>query len=627
MQTAERDRVQEQASSPALARFNHALALHRRGQLDAAVDGYGQTLALDPGWAMAHNNRANALQDLGQYEAALADCLRALALQPDLPEAHFNHGNALQALRRMDAALAAYDQAIRLRPDYAQAYCNRCVVLHDLKQVEAAVQSCQRATQLLPDMAEAHANLGIALQDAGQLQAAVQSYTRALQLQPDYPFLRGVLLHARLKACDWTGFDAALTDVLQRIAQGQPVAPPFVVLGLTDDPALQLRAAQAWMQAKCPPNPALGPLPQRRRAGKIRIGYFNAAFYGHANSYLLARVYECHDRSRFECIAFSSGPPAQDAMRARLLAAFDRFIDIRAMSDVEVAQLARTMEIDIAVDLRGYSQDARSGIFALRCAPVQVSYLGYPGTLAAPYIDYLIADATVVTPSSRPYLPERVAYLPHCYQPNDNTRAIAETTCTRQDLGLPADGFVYCCFNNNHKILPASFALWMRILHAVPNSVLWLLADNPDVVRNLRAEAQKRAVDPSRLVFAPRIEPSEHLARHRLADLALDTLPYNSHTTTSDALWAGLPLLTLPGTSFTARVAASVLQAIELPELIASSEEDYVAKALALALGASQLKAIREKLREKRCTAPLFDSERSTRALEAVFERMVDRNI
>ena len=308
MQTAERDREQELVSLQALACFNHALALHRRGQLDDAVAGYGQTLALDPEWAMAHNNRANALQDLGQFEAALADCLRALALQPDLPEAHFNHGNALQALRRMDAALAAYDQAIRLRPDYAQAYCNCGVVLHDLKQVEAAVQSCQRATELLPNMAEAHANLGIAQQDAGQLQAAVQSYKRALQLQPDYPFLRGVLLHARLKACDWTGFDAALTDVLKRITQGQPVAPPFVVLGLTDDPALQLRAAQAWMQAKCPPNPALGPLPQRRRAGKVRIGYFNAAFHGHANSYLLARVYECHDRSRFECIAFSSCP-------------------------------------------------------------------------------------------------------------------------------------------------------------------------------------------------------------------------------------------------------------------------------------------------------------------------------
>ena len=309
-------------------------------------------------------------------------------------------------------------------------------------------------------------------------------------------------------------------------------------------------------------------------------------------------------------------------MRARLPAAFDRFIDIRAMSDVEVAQLARTMEIDIAVDLRGYSQDARSGIFALRCAPVQVSYLGYPGTLAAPYIDYLIADAIVVTPSSRPYLPERVAYLPHCYQPNDDTRAIAETTCTRQDLGLPADGFVYCCFNNNHKILPASFALWMHILHAVPNSVLWLLADNPDAVCNLRAEAQKRAIDPSPLHFAPRIEPKEHLARHRLADLALDTLPYYSHTTASDALWAGLPA----GTSFTARVPTSVLQAVELPELIANSEKDYVAKAVALAQDASQLQAIRDKLLEKRTSAALFDSERSSRALETVFEQMVDCN-
>jgi predicted O-linked N-acetylglucosamine transferase (SPINDLY family) len=339
----------------------------------------------------------------------------------------------------------------------------------------------------------------------------------------------------------------------------------------------------------------------------------------------MAELFELHDRSQFEIVGFSFGPTANDEIRQRLEKSFDQFIEVGSKSDVEVAKLSRDFNIDIAVDLKGFTKDGRTGIFAHRAAPIQVNYLGYPGTLGTDYIDYIIADKTLIPPQSQQFYSEKVVYLPNSYQVNDRKRIISERQFTRQELGLPENSFVFCCFNNNYKILPATFDGWMRILKSVDGSVLWLFKDNPWAVENLKKEAQKRGIDGQRLVFAEHMPLSEHLARHRQADLFLDTLPYNAHTTTSDALWAGLPVLTQMGGSFASRVAASLLNAIGLPELITSAQEEYEALAIELAMNPKKLSDIKYKLEINRFTAPLFDTPLFTKNIEAAYIKMMER--
>jgi predicted O-linked N-acetylglucosamine transferase (SPINDLY family) len=355
------------------------------------------------------------------------------------------------------------------------------------------------------------------------------------------------------------------------------------------------------------------------------VAYLSADFHDHATAYLMAEFFERHDSTRFETIAISFGPDRQDGMRQRLRQAFGQFIDVRGHSDAEVAQLLRSLEVDIAVDLKGYTQDCRTGILARRCAPVQVNYLGFPGTMGAPYIDYIVGDATVTPPGCERFYTEHIVRLPHSYQVNDRQRAIAAQTPTRQQQGLPDEGFVFACFNNNYKITPEVFGIWMRLLAQVQGSVLWLLADNDAAPAHLRSEAAARGIDSRRLVFAPRAPLPEHLARHRLADLFLDTLPYNAHTTASDALWAGLPVLTCLGASFAGRVAASLLRAAGLPELVATSLADYEALAFALATTPGRLAALRARLERSRLECPLFDTAAFVRSMERAYEEMVRR--
>jgi predicted O-linked N-acetylglucosamine transferase (SPINDLY family) len=388
---------------------------------------------------------------------------------------------------------------------------------------------------------------------------------------------------------------------------------------------LQRKASEIWVQDKHPFDDSLGPLVKRAQRDKIRIGYYSADFHNHATAYLMAEFFERHDRSKFELFAFSFGPDKQDGMRQRLTQSFDQFIDVRFNSDKEVAEFSRMLGIDIAVDLKGSTKDHRFGIFSYRAAPVQVSYIGYPGTMGADYIDYLIADKTVVPQEHQKHYSEKIIYLPDSYQVNDRKRVIADKTYTRQELGLPSEGFVFCCFNNNYKITPSVFDSWVRILKAVPNSVLWLFQDNPLAAINLRKEAKARGIDEARLVFAKSMPLDQHLARHSAADLFLDTLPYNAHTTASDALWAGLPLLTCMGESFASRVAASLLKAVGMPELIANTQEEYEAKAIELAQNPDQLNALKQKLQSNCLSAPLFNTEKITRHIEQAYANVYER--
>lgn len=627
-------------SDAALSSYDRALKLnptyaeahHNRGklltelkQMDEALASYDRALKLKPGYAEAYHDRAVTLEDLQRPEEAAASYGRAIAINPRLADSHYNLGIILRSLRRDPGALQCYDNALAVRPQFAEAYNNRGSVLHDMGRHEEALQSYARALAINPDLAEAHINTGNALQQLKRLDEALQSYRRALHLRPDAELLFGAFLHTKTLLCEWDGIDREIADLQSKIIQGKWVAQPHILLAFSDDLTLQRQIAEMAARQGDPVNRPLPPIPKRSRHEKIRVGYYSADYHDHATAHLAAGLFECHDRSTLQVVAFSFGPEKHDPMRRRLSAAFDQFIDVRAKSDREVAQLSRNLGIDIAVDLKGFTRDARPGIFAQRAAPIQVSFLGYPGTMGAPYIDYLIADEIIIPTANRQHYAESVVFMPNSYQVNDGKREIAEPALPRRSLGLPEDAFVFCCFNSSYKITPSVFACWMRILSRTPGSVLWLLGDNPGAAENLRKAAQMHDVDSGRLIFAPNVPVSEHLSRLRASDLCIDTFPCNAHTTASDALWVGVPLLTRCGNSFAARVAASLLSSIGLRELITTTEAQYEEMAVALADNPALLSEIKSRLQGNRLTSPLFDTTLFSRHLEDAYVQMYDR--
>ena len=583
-----------------------------------------KVLVLKPDSPEAHLNRGVALKELKRYEEALASYDRAIALYPDYSDAYNNRGNALTELRRYEDALLCYEQVLALNPDCAVPFSNRGVVLHELNRYEEAVLSYDKAIALNAEYAEANNNRGNTLFAIKRYDEALLNYTRALELQPDYKFLSGMCVLSRMKICEWSAFDDNFNQLAEKIGRHEQVSLPFPLLAMADSPFLQKEVALIYVQNECPENKALPEIPKRDRHDKIRIGYFSADFCNHPVSFLTAEMFELHNRERFELVAFCFGPEKKDEMRKRIEVAFDRFFDVRNLSDMDVAKLSRSLEIDIAIDLGGFTTDCRTGIFALRAAPVQISYIGYLGTMGASYIDYLIADAMIVPEESRGHYSEKIVYLP-CYQVNDTKRRIAEKIFTREECGLPKKGFVFCCFNNNYKITPGTFDGWMRILLQVEGSVLFLYADTDSAAVNLRKEAESRGVDSERLIFGKRLPRPEYLARYHVADLFLDTFPYNAGTTASDALWAGLPVLTCMGESFASRVAASLLNAIDLPELITATQGEYEALAIELATNPEKLGIIRRNLEQNRLTTPLFDTQLFTHHIEEAYRVMYER--
>jgi predicted O-linked N-acetylglucosamine transferase (SPINDLY family) len=606
------------------AHFNRGVMLQQSQELDAALESYDRVIAIKPDHAEAHANKAFALYLLKRFDAALASYDKAIAMRPDHATAYLHRGNALKETNQLEAALASYDQAIAIKPDYAEVYSNRGSVLFDLHRIDASLASFDRAIAIKPGYAEAYFNRASVLRVIRRFEAAAADFEAAAALDPDIRFLPGARLEARMQTCDWGEFDAGVAEVATSIEGGKPASHPFAFLTFSGSPKLQRRAAEIWVRETCPADDSLGAIHPRPAHSKIRVGYFSADFRNHPVSFLTAGLIETHDRSAFEVIAFSFGPDGEDDMRRRLRRAFDRFIDVRERSDRQIAELARSLELDIAIDLGGFTEGCRSRIFALRAAPLQLSYLGYLGTMGAPYMDYLVADSIIVPPEYRQHYAEKLLYLPS-YQANDSQRHIADRCFTRDELGLPDSGFVFCCFNANYKIQPATFAGWMRILTQVPGSVLMLSTDSATAVTNLRREALRLGVDPARLVFGARLPLPEYLARYRSADLFLDTLPYNAGTTASDALWAGLPVLTCTGESFASRVAASLLTTLELPDLITSTQAEYERRAIALATDAGRLAQVKQRLAVRRTTAVLFDTRRFARHLENGFRRIYER--
>jgi len=570
------------------ALYNHGLALKALGRPDEALAQFTQALAITSNDAEAWSNRGTVYNDLKDYQSAIADFDKALALQPNYALAHHNKANALFGLARYDDALAAYRQALALKPDLLESWTGAGLTLHKLERHDESAAA----------------------------------YETALQRNPSYPFLKGILLHQRMLTCDWHDTGNLIAEIESDIAAGKLSAEPFGWQGVaTSNRSLQA-CAELYNAATFPANYRGAPVARPDNGDKIRIGYLSGEFRAQATSFLLAGVLEQHDTSKFEIHAFDNGWDDGSETRTRIADAVHRIVDIRNLNDTQAASAIRDSGIDILVDLNGYFGDDRTRVFAQRPAPVQVNYLGFPGTLGAAYIDYILADATVIPESQRMFFTEKVVHLPDSYQANDRARPIADRGFTRDELGLPQDSFVFCCFNNNYKITPQTFDGWMRILGSVPASILWLIEDNATASVNLRKEAAARGIAPERLVFAARMPPDEHLARHRCADLFLDTLPYNAHTTASDALWAGLPLLTCMGDTFAGRVAASLLDNVGLPELVTSSQTDYERLAIELATHPDRLAALRQKLADNRLVTPLFDTVRFTRHLEQAYAAM-----
>jgi predicted O-linked N-acetylglucosamine transferase (SPINDLY family) len=538
-----------------------------------------------------------------------------------------NKGNTLYELKRFDEAIAHHDRALSLKPDYAQGWSNKGNALKELKRFDEAIAHHDRALSLKPDYAEAWANKGNALNELKRFDEAISHYEKAITLKPDIDWLDGDLVYAKMRMCSWVDLDNSVEVISQKVIANKKVSQPFSLLALSDDAFLHKKCSEIYSQGRYPVNPILGLIPKAAKKERIRVAYFSPDFQNHPVSFLTAELFEIHDRDKFEIIAFSlQRAPIGDEMNLRLRKGFDRFIDAEHMSDQKIAQLARDLEVDIAVDLGGHTAGNRIGIFSYRAAPIQVNWLGYPGTMGINFIDYIVADKNIIPDQHQKFYSEKVVSLPDTYLVDDSKRIASSRVFTRKECGLSENAFVFCCFNNDFKFNPNVLDGWSRILLAAKNSILWVSENNEHFRVNLIAEFKKRGVDSNRIIFAVREDlMADHLARYGQADLFLDTFPYNAHTTTIDSLKAGVPVLTRMGQSFASRVAASLLNAIGLPELITTSQAEYEALAIELAMNPQKLAEIKLKLANNRLTTPLFDTPLFAKNLEAAYLQMYER--
>jgi protein O-GlcNAc transferase len=607
-----------------LGRGNVFVELDRH---DEAVAAYDEALSLNAGLAEAWLGRGNACTGIKQYDDAFMAYDKALSLDAGLAEAWFGRGNAFAELKRYDESFAAYDQALLLKPDLAGVWACRGNIFLDQKRGVEALDAYDRALLLEPGLARAWLGRGNVFADLKHYEEAFSACDKAVALKPDLLGLQGMRIYCKMQICDWTNLEAESDRIVQAVRNGKGSTGPFEFLGIGSSVEDQLDCARLWVRKVCPPVGTSLWRGEIYRNSRIRIGYVSSDFRPHPVADLVAGVFERHDRSQFEVFGISIGPNDKSEIRLRLERSFDTFIDAETVRFDDIAKRIRAEQIDILIDLNGLTQHARTELFACRPAPIQVNYLGYPGTMGASYMDYIIADPILIPASHRSSYLEKVVYLPHSYLPHDdNSRRVSDRSFERGEFGLPQNGFVFCCFNNAYKLNPHLFRSWMKLLRAVEGSVLWLSENNATATTNLRREAAAAGVNPDRLVFAGRVpSPADHLARHRLADLFLDTLPYNAHTTASNALLAGLPVLTQIGETFAGRVAASLLTAIGLPELIVQTEEQFESMAIELATRPERMAAIKRRLAENRMTKPLFDTKLYTRHIESAFATMYRR--
>jgi protein O-GlcNAc transferase len=604
--------------------LNYGKCLSSLGEHQIALSVYEKSLTIRPDFAEALINKGATLKELGLFEEALNCANQALEINPQSAEAWSNKGAALKDLNRSDEALICYENAVTLNPTSEDAWFNKGIAFSKLKRHEDAITCFNAAISLKPSHYEALYSKGIALSEMKNFAEGIDAFNEAINLKPDFDYLLGNLIQAKFMIGDWSNLDSLINTLTNQIKLDKKVISPFGLFAASDSPSLHLQAAKIWANDKNPIQ-AHSPFHEIGADKKIRIGYFSADFTDHPVAHLTAEIYELHDRSCFEVFAFSLSPAKPgDEMRERLIKGFDHFFNVEDMSDSEVAKLARDNKIDIAIDLGGYTQGSRAGIFSYGAAPLQVNYLGHPGTMASKCFDYIIADPTIIPENSQQYYTESIAYLPHSYMADDSKRQASSRVITRKEFGLPDDRFIFCSFNNSYKFNPSIVSTWAKILVQVEGSVLWVTENNQSFKQNLLDEFSKYSISNDRIIFAGRVHLMEdHLARYRLADLFLNTHPYNAHTTALDALKAGLPVLTILGESFAARVGASLLKSTGLPELITSSEDEYIALAVEIGHDPNKLQALRTKLAGNIPTSPLFNTALFTKHLETIYQEMV----
>ena len=575
----------------------------------------------------AYLNLGLVEKEFNRLESAVHYFDTALNLRPDYAEAWANKGLALYELKCFVEAITHFDRALSLKPDYAEVWSNKGITLYELHRLDEALVSYDKAISINPNYADAYFNCGNALRELHRLDEAILHFAKALSLKPSSDWVSGQLLYTKMKICDWSNLAHAIDDLSKKVMANEKAVPPFALLAMNDHALLHKKSAEIFIQSEYPINSTLGPIPAYTKKEKIRVAYFSADFRNHAVAFLTAELFELHDRDKFEVFAFSlQKAPIRDEMNLRLRRGFDRYIDVENMSDPEIALLARELEVDIAIDLTGLTQYSRAGIFSYRAAPIQVNWLGYPGTIGADFIDYIIADKNIIPESHQQFYAEKVVYLPDTYMVDDSKRVASSRQFTREEYGLPEDTFVFCCFNNDYKFNPQVLDSWSRILLGMEQSILWISENNESFKTGIKIEFKKRGIDSTRIIFAQRVElMADHLARYALADLFLDTHPYNAHTTAVDSLKAGVPVLTLKGQSFASRVATSLLNAIRLPELITNTQEEYEALAIELAMNPIKLAEIKLRLVNNRLTTPLFDTPLFTKNLEVAYTKIYER--
>jgi len=596
-----------------------AISLHQGGLFSDAEQIYKKILLDKP-------TNFDALHLLGvlyaqskKYQLALKLFNKAIKVNDYHADIYVNKGNIYREINNTKLALDNYNHAIRLNSSNTECYINKGILFIQIRKYESAIKVFNLSLSIDPNNLLSHIYIAFAYQELGIYNNSLHHFQIAFANNPNFEYLAGSYLYLLLTVSDWRNFENYLKNLFQQIISGHKVATPLTLLSIFDSPELQQKVAQSFVLDKCPPSNTIPTKPNRRH-DRIRIAYFSSDFRSHAVSFLTAELFELHDRNRFDVYAFSLRRVSpEDKMSQRLLASFDHFYELEDQSSLDIAQLARSLEIDIAIDLNGHTQGAMSGIFADRAAPIQINYLGYPGTMGASYMDYIIADQHLIPQENRHFYTEKIIYLPHTFQVNDSKRKIGNAKLTRQDHLLPSSGFIFCCFNNAHKVNLDIFTAWMQILKGVPESYLWLLSVAPTTEENLRNQAQCLGVEPARLIFGGRLAPDEYLARFQMADLFLDTLPFNGGTTISDALWVGLPVLTQAGHSFAGRMGASLLNAVNLPQLITNSREDYIQMAIELGNNTDRLLEIKQTLAKELKKCPLFNSAQFTKNIESAF--------
>ena len=606
-------------------KYKEAVDLHRTGQVKKAKGICLKILEDEPkNFDILHLLGVISFQ-LKDYKKSSELISEAIKINPKDAEAYNNMAIVSKKLNQFDVAYNNFCNAIKLKPDYAEAHNNCGVILKELKKEEDAIKSFELAIKFNKNYAEAYYNLGHIFFERKKYNEALKNFYQSYKINSKLDYLLSSIIFIKHRICEWNSFDKNLFDLENIILNEKKKINPFLTLSFYESPQLQKTSAEIFVKNEYNDKNNQNYKFNNQAKKKLRIAYYSADFRNHPMSYLLANLYELHDKNKFEIIGISFGPDKNDEMRKRVSSAFDKFYDLRLKTEDEIVKFSRELKIDIAIDLMCFTKYHKFGIFVKKCAPIQVNYLGYPGTSGTNYLDYIIADKILIPKESQKHYSEKIVYLPDTYQANDSTKKIADKIFTREELGLPKDGFVFCCFNNNYKITPQVFDVWMRLLEKVENSVLWILSEDINISKNLKKEATIRGIDFNRIVFAERIKMNEHLARQKVADLFIDTFPYTGHTTASDALWVGLPVLTRIGKSFASRVSASLLNAIGLSELVTNSVKEYEDLAIELAKNPPKLKEIKNKLKNNRNTKPLFNTQIFARNMEKAYSLMYER--